>query len=238
MDPLTFVRVIAVARILMPRSRVRLSAGRADMSDELQALCFFAGANSIFYGEQLLTTPNPATDRDLELLARLGLRPAAATPACRHDSAPPIDLRQVRRSFARAAASYDGADVLQTEVRDRLLERLQWVQLQPRRMLDLGTGTGKALPALAARFPEAEIVGLDLTPAMLRVAGPAAGPRRWRASRSGLRGCRPSAPPRPEHGPGVLQPGDPLEPGTGRRPCRGPPRTPAIPACSRSRPRA
>jgi biotin synthase len=81
-DPLTFVRVIAVARILMPRSRIRLSAGRNDMSDELQALCFFAGANSIFYGEQLLTTPNPATDRDLELLARLGLRPAAPpTPA-------------------------------------------------------------------------------------------------------------------------------------------------------------
>jgi biotin synthase len=76
-DPLTLVRVIGVARILMPRSRVRLSAGRADMSDELQALCFFAGANSIFYGEQLLTTPNPATDRDLALLARLGLRPAA-----------------------------------------------------------------------------------------------------------------------------------------------------------------
>jgi biotin synthase len=75
-DPLTFVRVIAVARILMPKSRVRLSAGRSDMSDELQALCFFAGANSIFYGEQLLTTPNPATSRDLELLARLGLRPA------------------------------------------------------------------------------------------------------------------------------------------------------------------
>ncbi len=76
-DPITFVRVIAVARILMPKSRIRLSAGRADMSDELQALCFFAGANSIFYGEQLLTTPNPATDRDLDLLARLGLRPAA-----------------------------------------------------------------------------------------------------------------------------------------------------------------
>jgi biotin synthase len=75
-DPLTFVRVIAVARILMPRSRVRLSAGRTDMSDELQALCFFAGANSIFYGEQLLTTPNPTADRDLQLLARLGLRPA------------------------------------------------------------------------------------------------------------------------------------------------------------------
>lgn len=82
----------------------------------------------------------------------------------------PIDRRQVRRSFARAAASYDGADVLQTEVRDRLLERLQWIQLWPRRVLDLGTGTGKALPALADRFPEAEIIGLDLTPAMLRVA--------------------------------------------------------------------
>ena len=80
-DPLTFVRVIAVARILMPRSRVRLSAGRDDMSDELQALCFFAGANSIFYGEQLLTTPNPATDRDLALLARLGLRAAAQVTA-------------------------------------------------------------------------------------------------------------------------------------------------------------
>ncbi|MEO8224672.1 MAG: biotin synthase BioB [Gammaproteobacteria bacterium] len=77
-DPLTFVRVIAVARILMPKSRVRLSAGRTDMSPELQALCFFAGANSIFYGEQLLTTPNPATDQDMALLARLGLRPASA----------------------------------------------------------------------------------------------------------------------------------------------------------------
>ncbi len=80
-DPLTFVRVIAVARILMPRSRVRLSAGRTDMSDELQALCFFAGANSIFYGEQLLTTPNPTADRDIQLLARLGLRPASPAPA-------------------------------------------------------------------------------------------------------------------------------------------------------------
>ena len=81
-DPLTFVRVIAVARILMPKSRIRLSAGRTDMSDELQALCFFAGANSIFYGEQLLTTRNPDRSRDLDLLARLGLRPAAPpTPA-------------------------------------------------------------------------------------------------------------------------------------------------------------
>jgi len=74
-DPLDFVRVIAVARILMPASYVRLSAGRTDMSDEMQALCFLAGANSIFYGERLLTTPNPAADRDQALLGRLGLRP-------------------------------------------------------------------------------------------------------------------------------------------------------------------
>lgn len=79
-DPLTFVRVIAVARILMPASRVRLSAGRSDMSDEMQALCFFAGANSIFYGEHLLTTPNPAAAQDRALLKRLGLRPAATSP--------------------------------------------------------------------------------------------------------------------------------------------------------------
>jgi malonyl-CoA O-methyltransferase len=85
-------------------------------------------------------------------------------------TSPPIDQRQVRRSFSRAAGSYDDADVLQTEVRDRLLERLDWIQLEPRRVLDLGTGTGKALAALAARFPGAEILGLDLTPAMLRVA--------------------------------------------------------------------
>ncbi|MFQ5635329.1 MAG: biotin synthase BioB, partial [Gammaproteobacteria bacterium] len=74
-EPLDFVRVIAVARILMPASYVRLSAGRSDMSDEMQALCFFAGANSIFYGDKLLTTPNPDANRDLELLNRLGMHP-------------------------------------------------------------------------------------------------------------------------------------------------------------------
>jgi biotin synthase len=73
LDPLIFIRTIAVARILMPKSRVRLSAGRTDMSDEMQALCFFAGANSIFYGEKLLTTGNPAADRDRRLFERLGL---------------------------------------------------------------------------------------------------------------------------------------------------------------------
>jgi len=77
-DPLDFVRVIAVARILMPASHVRLSAGRTEMDEGLQALCFVAGANSIFYGEKLLTTPNPDANEDLELLRRLGMRPEAA----------------------------------------------------------------------------------------------------------------------------------------------------------------
>lgn len=75
LDPIEFVRTIAVARILMPQSHVRLSAGREDMSDEMQALCFFAGANSIFYGEKLLTTANPQADKDLRLFERLGIEP-------------------------------------------------------------------------------------------------------------------------------------------------------------------
>jgi biotin synthase len=74
-DPIDFVRTIAAARIAMPKSVVRLSAGREDMSEETQALCFLAGANSIFYGPKLLTTPNPAPDRDRHLLDRLGLVP-------------------------------------------------------------------------------------------------------------------------------------------------------------------
>jgi len=73
-DPFDFVRTIAVARITMPASLVRLSAGREDMSEETQALCFLAGANSIFYGPKLLTTPNPGRDRDMALLDKLGLR--------------------------------------------------------------------------------------------------------------------------------------------------------------------
>ena len=75
LDPFEFVRTIAIARLLMPQSMVRLSAGRETMSDELQALCFAAGANSIFYGEKLLTTGNPDVERDQALFARLGLRP-------------------------------------------------------------------------------------------------------------------------------------------------------------------
>jgi biotin synthase len=74
LDPLDFVRTIAVTRICMPASMVRLSAGREDMSEEAQALCFLAGANSIFYGPKLLTTPNPGRDKDMALLDKLGLR--------------------------------------------------------------------------------------------------------------------------------------------------------------------
>ena len=86
LDPLEFVRTIAVARLLMPRSHVRLSAGREGMSEELQALCFMAGANSIFYGEKLLTTGNPDVEADRRLFARLGLTgmaaPAVEPAAC------------------------------------------------------------------------------------------------------------------------------------------------------------
>jgi biotin synthase len=81
LDPFELVRMIAVARILLPRSHVRLSAGRAQFSDELQALCFFAGANSIFCGEKLLTTGNPDGAADRALFARLGLRAEPANAA-------------------------------------------------------------------------------------------------------------------------------------------------------------
>jgi len=80
-DPFDFVRIIAIARILMPKTMVRLSAGRTEMSDELQALCFMAGANSIFLGEKLLTTPNPGRNDDFALMNRLGLHPLAASPS-------------------------------------------------------------------------------------------------------------------------------------------------------------
>ena len=83
LDPLDLVRTIATARLLMPKSYLRLSAGRTDMSEAVQALCFLAGANSIFYGEKLLTTPNPGRSRDEQLFERLGLQPeqGSAPPA-------------------------------------------------------------------------------------------------------------------------------------------------------------
>ncbi|PZU63003.1 MAG: biotin synthase BioB, partial [Rhizobium sp.] len=79
-DPIEFVRTIALARILMPRSHVRLSAGRTEMSDEMQALCFLAGANSIFIGETLLTADNPGENHDTALFRRLGLKPMELPP--------------------------------------------------------------------------------------------------------------------------------------------------------------
>ena len=75
LDPFDFIRTIAVARIVMPQSHVRLSAGREEMNDQMQAMAFFAGANSIFYGEKLLTTPNPEANRDMQLFSRLGISP-------------------------------------------------------------------------------------------------------------------------------------------------------------------
>ncbi|ADC72776.1 biotin synthase [Thioalkalivibrio sp. K90mix] len=81
LDPLEFVRTIAATRILMPASYVRLSAGRTEMSDEMQALCFLAGANSLFYGDTLLTTPNPGENHDLALFERLGLHPETGPEA-------------------------------------------------------------------------------------------------------------------------------------------------------------
>lgn len=81
LDPLVFIRTIAVARIMMPTSRVRLSAGRKEMSDEMQALCFLAGANSIFYGDKLLTTDNPMTNHDMALFDRLGLHSGGSSYA-------------------------------------------------------------------------------------------------------------------------------------------------------------
>nr|MDP2189811.1 biotin synthase BioB [Rhodoferax sp.] len=84
LDPFEFVRTIAVARITMPRTMVRLSAGREQMDEALQALCFAAGANSIFYGDKLLTTRNPQADRDRQLLARLGLKVQGQRPVAHH----------------------------------------------------------------------------------------------------------------------------------------------------------
>jgi biotin synthase len=81
LDPLDLVRAIATARLLLPRSYVRLSAGRTEMDDAVQALCFLAGANSIFYGERLLTTPNPGRSHDKQLFERLGLETEASVHA-------------------------------------------------------------------------------------------------------------------------------------------------------------
>jgi biotin synthase len=103
LDPLEFVRTLAVARILMPKSYVRLSAGRTEMSDELQALCFLAGANSIFYGEKLLTTGNPQNDRDRALFERLGLTPEPQAPAEEKRGQTPFSERPAPEQVGRGA---------------------------------------------------------------------------------------------------------------------------------------
>jgi biotin synthase len=103
LDPFDFVRMIAVARILMPASHVRLSAGRAEMSDELQALCFMAGANSIFYGEKLLTTGNPDTLHDQELFRRLKIR--AEAPAADGSTDGAVPTTRGAGSFSHAAGA-------------------------------------------------------------------------------------------------------------------------------------
>lgn len=102
-DSIEFIRSIAAARILMPASQVRLSAGRHEMSDEMQAMCFFAGANSIFYGDKLLTTENCEANDDLALFKRLGITPSQAEP--HSDAAPATDSD----SLFKAEACHHGA---------------------------------------------------------------------------------------------------------------------------------
>jgi biotin synthase len=101
-DPFDFVRTIAVARLLMPRSHVRLSAGRQEMSDEMQALCFLAGANSIFYGEKLLTTGNPDVERDRQLFARLGVKPEQRPAAEEQAVRAPVNTQAPNTTVANA----------------------------------------------------------------------------------------------------------------------------------------
>lgn len=101
-DPIDFVRTIATARIMMPQAHVRLSAGRTEMSDEMQAMCFFAGANSIFVGDTLLTAGNPEEDKDMRLFARLGLQPMRAHEHMPEDVAE-LDAAACRREALRQA---------------------------------------------------------------------------------------------------------------------------------------
>ncbi|NRF24973.1 biotin synthase BioB [Vibrio coralliilyticus] len=102
-EPFDFIRLIAIARILMPKSAVRLSAGREDMNEQMQALCFMAGANSVFYGCKLLTTPNPSEDKDMQLFNKLGINSQEVSQ--RPDEIEENDLldRVVERVAARPA---------------------------------------------------------------------------------------------------------------------------------------
>lgn len=108
LDAFDFIRTIAVARILMPESHVRLSAGREDMNEQTQALAFLAGANSIFYGEKLLTTANPETNRDLQLFKKLGIAPEANQVEATEDQQEHVLLDQLQAS-ANAKVFYNAA---------------------------------------------------------------------------------------------------------------------------------
>lgn len=107
LDPFEFVRTVAVARILMPESYVRLSAGRQEMNDQTQALCFMAGANSIFYGERLLTTDNPETNADRVLFQRLGLHALGPREECSDEAAEEALMDSVTAQSESSALYYD-----------------------------------------------------------------------------------------------------------------------------------
>jgi biotin synthase len=113
-DAIDFVRTIATARILMPRSVVRLSAGRAEMSDEMQALCFFAGANSIFCGDTLLTAGNPGEDKDARLFAKLGLKPMELVPGSDPAGLTPRSAAEASEQGVRPAGSDPGCSACTT----------------------------------------------------------------------------------------------------------------------------
>jgi biotin synthase len=109
LDSFDFIRMIAVARITMPQSQVRLSAGREEMNDQMQSMAFLAGANSIFYGEKLLTTANPKANKDMELFARLGIHPMELeTKHCPEDEAAALNDKIEKAKFDQFF--YDAAD--------------------------------------------------------------------------------------------------------------------------------
>jgi len=118
LDPLDFVRAIAVARIMMPKSHVRLSAGREEMTDEMQAMTFFAGANSIFYGERLLTTANPQANKDRELFQRLGIHPERREVPV-DDSVHEAALKEAIQENEVGSLFYDATTPVSTEGRER-----------------------------------------------------------------------------------------------------------------------
>lgn len=117
LDPFEFVRTVAVARMLMPESMVRLSAGREEMNDEMQALCFFSGANSIFYGDKLLTTANPEASDDMKLFSRLGISKMALKEECSDEAQESALLDQVAKESEPAQPLYYDAMTKQQETK-------------------------------------------------------------------------------------------------------------------------